>query len=518
MGKASRIKNAKLAVAELKREQQEKEAAAKKRQKKINILTAVLSSVAAVIFIASIVIINFIESSGYLLRRQTVLKSNNLSVSAATFTYFFNYEYQNFINNNSQNLTYYGLDVNTSLRAQEANDGTNWFDYFANNTKTSLEEILYLSEKAKALGIKLDDEENKQLEDFFVNLKEGAEQNKVSVKEYIATVYGEGVNEDDIRKGLELSMLATKFYDQKINSTEYSDTEISNYFNNNKNKFQYVDYKYYTFTPSVNVDMSEDEKQVEYKKAEDNAARLMKAKNAADFDKILTEILKEENTTDTNIETALSNTVLDKSSFDEEFEVSKWAFGDKSKANDTYLYKNDKARSVYLLVKKPYRDETETRSVRHILVSADSYETDDEAKKQAEKILKEFNDGDKTAESFGALATKYSEDTGSVATGGLYENFSEGEMVKEFNDWSFDKTRKAGDTSIVKTDYGYHVMYYVSKGDAVWVNSVTASLKDDAYKALYDQIKKEFKVTFNEEALDSINEIRMAASTTTTAQ
>ncbi len=35
-------------------------------------------------------------------------------------------------------------------------------------------------------------------------------------------------------------------------------------------------------------------------------------------------------------------------------------------------------------------------------------------------------------------------------------------MVEPFEDWCFDETRAAGDYGLVKTTYGYHIMYYVS--------------------------------------------------------
>ena len=42
-------------------------------------------------------------------------------------------------------------------------------------------------------------------------------------------------------------------------------------------------------------------------------------------------------------------------------------------------------------------------------------------------------------------------------------------MVPTFNAWCFDSSRKAGDVGIVKTEYGYHVMYFEGKNDqAVW--------------------------------------------------
>lgn len=34
-------------------------------------------------------------------------------------------------------------------------------------------------------------------------------------------------------------------------------------------------------------------------------------------------------------------------------------------------------------------------------------------------------------------------------------------MVNSFSAWCFDSSRKAGDTAIVKSDFGYHIMYFV---------------------------------------------------------
>ena len=89
------------------------------------------------------------------------------------------------------------------------------------------------------------------------------------------------------------------------------------------------------------------------------------------------------------------------------------------------------------------------------------------AKARAEEILAEFEAGEKTEESFAALAEQYSEDQGSNTNGGLYENIYQGQMVPEFNDFCFGG-HKPGDTAIVygeSSSYaGYHVVYYVGEG------------------------------------------------------
>ena len=72
---------------------------------------------------------------------------------------------------------------------------------------------------------------------------------------------------------------------------------------------------------------------------------------------------------------------------------------------------------------------------------------------------------DPTEDNFADLASSMTDDTGSAETGGLYENIYPGQMVEEFADWCFDSARKPGDTGIVRTDYGYHLMYFSSEGD-----------------------------------------------------
>ena len=63
-------------------------------------------------------------------------------------------------------------------------------------------------------------------------------------------------------------------------------------------------------------------------------------------------------------------------------------------------------------------------------------------------------------------------------------------MVDTFNDWIFDPARQPGDTGIVETTYGYHIMYFVGDGLPAWQAEVTETLKTEAFsdwsKSLYE--------------------------------
>ncbi len=92
---------------------------------------------------------------------------------------------------------------------------------------------------------------------------------------------------------------------------------------------------------------------------------------------------------------------------------------------------------------------------RHILIKvapdADA-KTDAAAKAKAEALLKQIQGGANFAE----LAKKNSDDPGSKDTGGELGFSQRGRMVPEFDNAIF--TQKIGDTHIVKSQFGYHIV------------------------------------------------------------
>jgi len=92
---------------------------------------------------------------------------------------------------------------------------------------------------------------------------------------------------------------------------------------------------------------------------------------------------------------------------------------------------------------------------RHILIKvapgADA-KTDAAAKAKAEVLVKQIQGG----ANFADLAKKNSDDPGSKDTGGELGFAQRGHMVPEFDNAIF--TQKIGDTKIIKTQFGYHIV------------------------------------------------------------
>lgn len=138
-------------------------------------------------------------------------------------------------------------------------------------------------------------------------------------------------------------------------------------------------------------------------------------------------------------------------------------------------------------------DETRAVNVRHILFqfkSTDSSGTTanltDEQKTEYYNKAKTVYDqylANPTEDNFAALANSNSDDTGSNTKGGLYENVKPGQMVTQFNDWCFDSSRKPGDTDIIETTYGYHIMYFVGTAEeTVWKAKVRSTLATSKFE------------------------------------
>lgn len=119
----------------------------------------------------------------------------------------------------------------------------------------------------------------------------------------------------------------------------------------------------------------------------------------------------------------------------------------------------------------------DVNTVRHILVAYEEGAEESviqEKKKAAEDILVRVNNGDDFAE----LAKEFSEDPGSKDTGGVYQVQQNGQYVPEFEEWAF--SHKVGETGIVETDYGFHVMRMENISDSLDSQRevITASYKN----------------------------------------
>lgn len=143
---------------------------------------------------------------------------------------------------------------------------------------------------------------------------------------------------------------------------------------------------------------------------------------------------------------------------------------------EAYFDENAEMFSTYYGVTK---DIGKLLDVRHVLIQPEGCEFDERnyvvatdeqwesCRVEAQALLDAWVEGGATEDAFAQMAGEHSADLGSATNGGLCQYVSKGAMVPAFDAWLFEEGRKAGDYGLVKTEYGYHLMYFVG-GDEAW--------------------------------------------------
>ena len=158
------------------------------------------------------------------------------------------------------------------------------------------------------------------------------------------------------------------------------------------------------------------------------------------------------------------------------------------------------------------KDDGDYYNVRHILITPkggteaeDKTVTYSEAewetcRAEAQKILDDFLAGDATESVFAQLAYQKSEDPGSYENGGLYDLLTtETSFVEEFKSWYLDETREPGNTGLIKTSYGYHIMYFSEKFP-IWeyrAEEELVKLNTEEVTKMLEDFQKETPLTIN---------------------
>ena len=497
MGKGNRNR---IAKAQERAEKQKEREKLRRRQKRIKIAAAILVPCFAVVLIGAIVL-GSLSAAGKFLRSTISVTSDSYEIDNAMMSYFFNSQVQYYLSNTSSS----SIDQTKSLKSQKYSDSQTWFDYFMASTKAQVQQLVVLAEAAKAEGMELTAEEKESIESQLNAIDQQAQAQGTTFNKYIASIYGNGVTREDVQRCLELYTLANSFYEQKYNGFTYSDEVLESYFEENQQTLTVYSYKSYTINAEFDSDASDDVKNEALAAAKASAYELAACTTSEAFDAWVEAFLKETGEDDEEeIAKTLESTLNEDTTYSSSSEIAKWAYEDGRKAGDTKVIEGTNKYTVALLVKAPAREEYLTKNVRHILFTEDTYGSAEAALNQATTVRKEFSNGEQTAEAFGALAEKYSEDTGSSTNGGQYLNIRKGQMVEAFEDWCFDEARTVGETGIVETDYGYHLMYFEGDGDIAWKAKATEAKRAEDYEALYETYESQYAVSFSDKLLDRI--------------
>lgn len=414
-------------------------------------------------------------------------------VSIGMYNYYYTCIFQNYVQ--YAQYGYYNMDTSIDFAKQTTTDAngktTTWANVFVNDTIDQIKYITAYYEEAVKNGVKLTSDQKESIKTQLDSLKETAADSDVSVDEYISETYGDYCGYATLKKMLTQCYIAENYFQQRNVENKATEKEINAYYDKHSDEYTQVPFAYIqiAFNPEESgakekaeksakeyaegIKSVDDMKEVLPKACKDTIKEYVNAgyfENAEEAEKTLTE----------NIETTITKS-------DESFtkEGIEWLFSENTKVGSCASFTDENNSLIFIVLKTGNAKVSDdvVYSVRHILIMPESEKeeesdteetkyTDEEwaaAKKKADDIVAQFNKGDRSEYSFALLAEKYSDDTESTSNGssgyfgGLYGGTELGVMVKDFENWSIDDSRKYGDVDIVKSDFGYHIMYFVEK-------------------------------------------------------
>lgn len=443
------------------------------------------------------------------------LTVNDTDVSIGMYNYYYSCITNNYINYAEYGY-YEDLDVSKDFSNQYTTDENgkkiSWEKLFQNETLNQIKYITSYYEAAVNDGLTLTKEQQKQVNENLTSIKESAAEVDMSVDQYITTNYGDYCGLATLKKMLEQCYLAETYYYKAMVDSKATDKEIDAYFAKHEDDLKNVSFAYLQFQ------YDDDNKDSVLKKAQACAKQIKSVKDIKKFvPNVYEDLIKsyiesgyyEDEETCAKALAEQVEVTIPKSETGLVKEAMDWLFNKDTKVNDCSTFVDDENKMVYVILKtkEPSLDEQKVYSVRHILIMPGEKDAEEqkekytdaewqEAKEKAEKILKQFNSGDKSEYTFAKLAEKYSYDTESTSNGqsgkygGLCSGVTLGTMVKSFEDWSTDSSRKYGDTDIVKSQFGYHIMFFISNEEKYRYDCASAVSKEKQ-----DKINNDAKIT-----------------------
>ena len=517
----------------------EKQLAEQKEAKKLKLYTTIFVAVIAVMLVIAIGVgvSQAVSNSGIREKNTVAMTVGEHEISNAQLSYYYIDTIQNFYNQYYSYLYYFGLDTTQPLDEQvyDSSTGETWADYFLSSAMNSVQSIYAMYDAAVEAGFTLPEEDQTTLENSIATAELYATLNSFSdVDAYLQAMYGSGASEEGYREYMEVSLLADAYYVAYGDSLTYEDADLRAAEADNYNAYSAFSYNYYYLNASKFLEGgTTDEEGTTTYSDEEKAASVAAAEAAAkaltsdeitsvsEFDTAIAELsINAEATTSTtstvytdynyaNISSVLVDWISDAS----RKEGDKTYIANESTTTDEDNNEVTTINGYYVLYFVGSTDNNfAMKNARHILVefetttdetTGESLTTEEDkaaAKATAEEILLQWKTGDATEESFAALANEKSSDTGSNTNGGLYENIYPNQMVDTFEDWCYDESRKPGDTGIIETDYGYHVMYFVGDSELTYrdymiQNDLISNDVSEWYASLLEATPMEVKNT-----------------------
>ena len=453
-------------------------------------LKTVLGIVTALVLVAVVVFFAMVNS-GYFEKYSTAATVNGHKITPAMANYYYSNAYASM----GEMLSYFA-DTEVPMDEQECSlmaDGSTWADYFMDTAMRNAATTYSIYDAAIADGFTLSEESAAAIYSELSTTEMMATlYGYANADAVIAAQYGRGCDQASYEEFLTINYTAQEYANKIAEGFTYTQADIDAYYAANAADFDGYTYRIFEFlaeTEGEDATVTEDALA-----AAEEAAKAMAEAAQGDeqafIDLALENAAEDAKATYEDPAATLCEDYTAAAMIDA---YEGWVTDSARVSGDTtYVLNTNETGYIVVYFVGAVDHNYQLPNVRHILIGVDDT-TDtaamEEAKAKAEALLDEFLAGEATEDAFAALVADNTTDTGSAENGGLYEAIAPGTMVTAFNDWCFDEARQAGDTGIVETEYGYHIMFFSGMSDTTYHNySVENAMLNADYTAWQEEV------------------------------
>ena len=202
----------------------------------------------AIVVIALLVafVLCFLYSNQDIRKGLTAVTVDGEKFSATDLDYY----YATVLNQYSAYFSYLGVDASQSLDAQQYSEDQSWADYLRSEAVTALTQVASMYHEAMDNGYEISDELQQQIDDYSASIDEYCQSNSITREQYLQTQYGAKMTDEIFMKHLTMVFVSSDYASDYQNNHEYSDEEISTYYDEHKQDIDLANYEVLT----VNAD------------------------------------------------------------------------------------------------------------------------------------------------------------------------------------------------------------------------------------------------------------------------
>lgn len=337
--------------------------AAAKREKRNHMISIIAVAAVVVCILAVVVLVPIMK------RRKAFseyMKVNELSISQLEFNYY----RSSVINSYSQFLPYLGLNTAASFDEQmyDQEHGLTWSDFFDQQAAVSVRENKAMLDDITKQGLTFDITED--YNSYIENMKSSASQAGMSLDKYLVSLFGTSATEKNLAQIIKDDLTATAYYNYLSNEKlAASDEDAQKEYDDNKDKYDSVDYRVLEFAANVTSESSEDEISAAMETVTAQAQEMLdKLKAGGDFETLCADYAPEDKRADYADSETDKSLVTGTTKNSSLASYTNWLFEAERTEGETTLFTDeDRNKCFVLLFEKRYLKDGEMDSIKQTL-------------------------------------------------------------------------------------------------------------------------------------------------------